>query len=139
MPEPKLSDIAAKFAAIDIAMLSTTAAGGGISARPMSNNGEVEYDGTSYYFSDGDTRKVVEIERNARVALGFAGDGFWATAQGRAELIRDKGAFEAHWTPDIDMWFEQGVDTPGLVLIKVVAERVRFWAGEDEGEIDVSR
>lgn len=137
MADHKLADIADKFAQIDIAMLSTHGADGAITSRPMSNNGEVEYNGTSFYFSDGDTRKVADIARDPHVALGFASDGFWATAEGKAELIRDKAVFEDHWTPDIDQWFEQGVDTPGLVLIKVVAERVRFWAGENEGEIVV--
>ena len=55
--------------------------------------------------------------------------------EGRAELIRDKAAFAAHWTKDLDRWFEQGVDTPGLVLIEVQATRVHYWDGEDEGEI----
>jgi general stress protein 26 len=27
------------------------------------------------------------------------------------------------------------VDTPGLVMIKVRAERAHYWDGEDEGEI----
>lgn len=137
MADAKLADIAHRFAAIDIAMLSTQATGGGIAARPMSNNGQVEYDGTSYYFTDGDTRKVAEIELDPKVALGFTSDGFWANAQGQAQLIRDKTAFKDHWTPDIDKWFDQGVDTPGLVLIKIVATRIRFWAGQDEGEITI--
>jgi len=86
----KLAHIADTFAEIDIAMLSTVSTGGGIATRPMSNNGEVEHDGSSFYFSDGDTRKVADIERDRRVSLGFAGEGFWAAAEGQAELIRDK-------------------------------------------------
>ena len=41
--------------------------------------------------------------------------------QGEAELIRDTSEFEAHWIKDLQRWFENGVDTPGLVLIKVHA------------------
>ncbi len=33
------------------------------------------------------------------------------------------------------MWFEQGIDTPGLVLIKVAAERIHYWDGKDQGEL----
>ena len=55
------------------------------------------------------------------------------------ELIRDKGAFAEHWSKDLDHWFEQGVDTPGLILIKVHAKRAHYWDGEDEGEVLVER
>ena len=52
-------------------------------------------------------------------------------------MIRDKAAFEAHWNKDLDVWFEKGVDTPNLVLIKVHATRIKYWDGEDQGEIIV--
>lgn len=49
-----------------------------------------------------------------------------------SELIRDKAAFEEHGTTDLERWFEDSVDTPGLIPIKVHAERVHYWDGEDE-------
>ena len=55
--------------------------------------------------------------------------------EGRAELIQDKTRFAEHWTKDLDAWFDQGIDTPGLVLIKVQAERLHYWNGTDEGEL----
>ena len=53
MTDMTLSDLAKKMADIDFCMLSTRTAGGEIAARPMSNNGDVEYDGDSYFFSCG--------------------------------------------------------------------------------------
>lgn len=136
MADKRLADLADRMAGIDLAILTTRAAGGGFNARPMSNNGEVEYNGESFYFTRDGGRIVPDIEGDARVSLGFdSGDGFWLTVDGEAELIRDKPTFEDHWTPDLDKWFEQGADTPGLVLVKVAARRVRYWDGEDEGEI----
>jgi general stress protein 26 len=52
-------------------------------------------------------------------------------------LIRDKAAFQQHWTSDLDNWFENGVDTPGIVLIKVKATRATYWKGCEEGEVDL--
>ncbi len=40
-------------------------------------------------------------------------------------------------TAYLERWFKDGVDTPGLVLIKVHAGRIHYWDGEDEGEVNL--
>ena len=137
-----LADISERMRDIDFAMLSTRAADGRIGARPMSNNREVEYDGDSFFFATDDTRMVADIAHDARVGLTYQGKAgllglrpFFLAVEGRGELIRDKARFARHWTRDLDRWFRQGVDTPGLVLIKIAAERLHYWDGEDEGEV----
>ena len=47
---------------IDIAILSTHTEGKAIANRPMSNNGDVRYDGTSYFFSYDGAQCVSDIE-----------------------------------------------------------------------------
>lgn len=131
-----LQDLAERMRDIDIAILSTRAENGAIAGRPMSNNGEVEYDGDSYYFTMGDTRTVADIERDPQVGLGFQGKHwFYVAVEGRARLIRDKAQFATHWSKDLDLWFKDGIDTPGLVLVHVNAERVHWWDKGEEGEI----
>jgi len=138
-----LTEIAKQMAGIDIAILSTHTQSGEIANRPMSNNGDVTYDGTSYYFTYEQARAVSDIQNNPKVALGFSSeagifsDGIYVAIEGTAELIRDKAAFHQHWTSDLDKWFEKGVDTPGIVLIKVKARRASYWKGRDEGEIEL--
>jgi general stress protein 26 len=139
-----LAELSKAMREIDFAMLSTHTDGGAIAARPMSNNQQVDYDGDSYYFTTDDTRMVADIGRDPQVGLSFLGKSgllgmrpFFVAVEGRADLVRDKAAFEEHWSPDLDRWFEQGVDTPGLVLIHVRAGRVHYWDGEDEGEVSV--
>lgn len=139
-----LAELSEKMRDIDFAMLSTHSDGGAIGARPMSNNRQVDYDGDSWYFTTDDTRMVEDIRSDPKVGLSFLGTSgllgmrpFFVAVEGHAELIRDKAQFEAHWTTDLDRWFEQGTDTPGLVLIKVRADRVHYWDGEDEGEVSV--
>ena len=139
-----LPELAEKMKDIDFAMLATHTAGGAIAQRPMSNNRDVAYDGDSYYFTTEDTLMVKDIERDPRVGLSFQGKAgmlrqrpFFIAVEGRADLIRDKSAFEAHWNPDLESWFADGADTPGLVMIKVHAERAHYWDGEDEGEVEL--
>jgi general stress protein 26 len=141
MSKKSLAEIAKEMAGIDIAILSTHTENGEIANRPMSNNGDVAYDGTSYYFTYEKTRTVSDIQRNPNVALGFSSEaglfaeGIYVAVEGTAELIRDKAVFHQHWTSDLDKWFENGVDTPGIVLIKVKLNRATYWKGREEGEV----
>lgn len=137
-----LEEISEKMKSIDFTMLSTRTEGDAISSRPMSNNGDVEYDGDSWFFAKTDHRAVTDIRANPRVGLTLQGSKsllgkppIFIAIEGTAELIKDKAQFKAHWTPDIERWAEQGVDTPDLVLLKVHADRIHYWNGEDEGEI----
>lgn len=137
-----LADIAEKMKDIDFAMLSTRAQDGSIGSRPMSNNREVDYDGDSWFFSDESTRMVDDIRRDAKVGLAMQGKAgmlgmrpFFVAIEGVAVLIKDRAQFDAHWTKDLERWWPDGADTPGLVLIKVRAARIHYWDGEDEGEV----
>ncbi|CAM4010175.1 pyridoxamine 5'-phosphate oxidase family protein [Deinococcus frigens] len=136
MADKKLADLSEQMRKIDIAMLSTHAENGNIAGRPMSNNGEVDYDGTSYYFTNENTHTVGEIEADPKVSLAFMGQqGFSVAVEGQAKLSRDKAQMKEHWSPDLDQWFKDGIDTPDIVMIQVSATRVHYWDGGDEGEI----
>ncbi|WP_421729144.1 pyridoxamine 5'-phosphate oxidase family protein [Brevundimonas sp.] len=142
MSDKTLKDLAKAMKAIDFTMLSTYAANGAIAARPMSNNGDVEYDGDSWFYAMEDTTAVTDIQGNPRVGLTLQGakgllgqPGVFIAIEGVAELIRDKATLDAHWIKDLERWFDKGTETPGLVLIKAHAERIHYWDGEDQGEV----
>lgn len=144
MSRMTLSDLSEKMRDIDFAMLSTRTEGGELAGRPMSNNRDVAYEGDSHYFTWETSRTVGDITRDPKVALSFVGakgllgkPPIFIAVEGDAQLIRDKAAFAEHWTPDLKRWFKEGVDTPGLVLIKVHATRLHYWDGEEEGEVAV--
>ena len=137
-----LKELSKKMRSIDFTMLTTRTASGALTARPMSNNGDVDYDGDSWFFTTEDTGMVTDIMGDPVVGLTLTGDkgllgkpGIFIAIEARAELIRDRAQFVAHWTKDLDRWFPQGADTPGLVLIKAHAARIAYWDGEDEGEL----
>ena len=137
-----LEQLAEKMRDIDFTMLSTRTDGGAIGARPMSNNRDVEYDGDSWFFTTTDSRMAADIAADPQVGLTLQGKAgllglrpFFVALEGRAELIQDRAQFEAHWTKDLERWWPEGADTPGLVLIRVHAQRAHYWDGEDEGEL----
>ena len=143
-----LADISEAMKDIDFCMLVSRAEDGSIGGRPMSNNRQVAYEGTSRFFTYDDTRMARDIERDATVGLTYQGKagllgalgkpGMFVHVEGEARVVRDKARFAEHWDASLDRWFEQGVDTPGLALIEVEARRIHYWDGEDEGEVRLS-
>ncbi len=78
------------------------------------------------------------------MALSFQGSPgllgkppLFIAVEGRARVVRDKGAFAEHWTSGLKRWFPDGIDTEGMVMIQVQADRIHYWDGEDEGEISL--
>jgi general stress protein 26 len=69
------------------------------------------------------------------VQLAFEGnDKLYITVTGKAELIREKAQFDKHWVPDLEQWFAQGTDTPGMVLLCVTAKKAKYWQDMTMGE-----
>jgi general stress protein 26 len=144
MSQMTLPDVSKKMRDIDFMMLMTKTEGGEIAGRPMSNNRDVDYDGDSYFFALEESRTFEDVKRDPKVTLsaqtskGLLGKPpLFLTIEGEAEIIRDKQVFTDHWTHDMDRWAEQGPDTPGLIMLKVHAQRIHYWDGEDQGELRV--
>lgn len=136
MAEESLKDISRRMRNIDFCMMTTTAEDGALASRPMSTNGDVDYDGNSYLFSSEKQEVVKELEKNPHVNLSFTGEKkLFVSVVGEAELIRDREQMKAHWQDKLEQWFEDGVDTPGIVMIRVKGQRVKYWQNWDSGEV----
>jgi general stress protein 26 len=144
MSDLSLHDLSKKMAKLDFTMMATRSPNGTLTARPMSNNGDVEYQGDSYFFAYQNSRKITDLRADPHVTLSYTGavgmlggPPLFVTVEGAAALIEDKAAFADHWTKDLDRYFPEGIDTPGIVMIRVDAKAIRYWDGSDEGEITI--
>lgn len=142
MPDMDLKALSKKMRDIDFCMLSTKSADGQLSSRPMSNNGDVDYDGDSWFFAYDTSRFIADIDRDPQVGLTLTGaksllgaPGIFISIGGQASLIRDKAQFADHWVDDLSRWFPEGIETPGMVMVHVHATHVHYWDGEDQGEV----
>ena len=140
MPEKKSAEIkkvAKMMQNLDFCMM-TTQSPDGMRARPMSNNGEVEFDGDVWFFSAADARKIDDIMRDPQVHLGYADtENFvFISMTGEASIVRDKEKKRELWIEDLERWFEDGPDSDDVVLVKVTPQSIAYW-GEDEGEIQL--
>lgn len=144
MSNLSLHDLSKKMVKLDFTMMGTRSSNGTMTARPMSNNGDVEYRGDSYFFAYENSRKIGDLRADPHVILSYTGAAgmlggppLFVTVEGNAALIQDKVAFADHWTKDLDRYFPEGIDTPGIIMIRVDAKAIRYWDGSDEGEIDI--
>jgi len=138
----EVAAVSALLRKLAICMLTTRANDGTLHGRPMSNNGNVEYDGDSWFFASADSRKIVEIDGDPRVALAFIDtpNGTWINVEGNATVIRDDEERKHDlWQQDLERWFQNGPDDPEVVLIKVAARHVDAWAGDESLSFDIPR
>lgn len=136
MAEKTLQDVSKLMRDMDICMLITTTSNGMLASRPMSNNGEVEYDGNSYFFTWESSRMVSDIELDNGVNLTFqGGKDIFISVAGKADVTRSREKMEEHWVAELEQWFEEGLDTPGIAMISVNARHIKYWQGMEEGEV----
>ena len=133
-----LRAVAERMRDLDIGIL-TTRDGDGLASRPMSNNRQVEYDGDTWFFAPREGGMVRQIEADPIVALGYSATerGVWVAVDAEAEIDDDPGHKRERWFEELRQWFPDGPEDPGVVLIRVRAQRVRAW-GRD-GDLDVRR
>ena len=133
-----LRAVAERMRDLDICMLSTRA-GDAVETRPMSNNGQVEYDGDTWFFARRASAKVSQIEADPRVGMGYIATerGTWLAMEADAEIVDDVEAKRDRWFEELRRWFPDGPDDPEVVLIRAAATRVRAW-GRD-GDLDIRR
>jgi general stress protein 26 len=118
---------------IDISMFFTRS-DGSVRGRPMSNNGKVEFDGDSWFFSFRDTPKIEEIEADPRVQLAYMATekGSWISIEGTAEIVDDDERKKKLWEKQLEQWFTEGPEDDDVVLVKVSADRIHAWAEGEE-------
>ena len=134
-----IAELAKKMRGIDFCMMSTISTGGAIRARPMSNNGEVEFDGDAWFFSWKDSQKVRDIAKSSHVSLDYTGgkkrNPLWIHVDGRARIVTDAKKKKELWLKELERWFEDGPLDPEVVLIHVRATRAEWWSFEEQGDI----
>ena len=125
---PEFAAVADAMATIDFCMVQTVGEHG-VNTRPMSNNGEVQYDGDNWFFARSGSTKIAEISRDSRVQLTFAdneGPSF-ISVWGTGEILSDVDLKKKLWHKSLERWFENGPEDPDVSLIKVSAQKIQTW------------
>ena len=119
-----------------ICMLTSMTADGRHVSRPMAVQ-DVEFDGDLWFFAYADSDLIEQIARHPQVNVSFS-DGkqhAWVSIAGPAMRTDDRAKAEELWNPLLKAWFPDGLETPGLTLVKVLAESAEYWESAHSSKV----
>lgn len=113
---------------IDFTMLTTHDASGHLVSRPMSTR-EMDDAGDIWFFTLDDSKKVDEAESDHDVNLSYidAKGHRYVSVAGKARTVDDAAKMKELYTASLDIWFEDGLGTPGITLLRVTPVECEFW------------
>ena len=114
---------------IDFCMLTTVVENGHLHSRPMSSNGDIDSNGSLWFFTNASSHKVNQIEKLPKVNVSFADpdNQRYVSISGSAQLVRDRNKIDELWRPEFKMWFPKGKDDPDVALLRVSLEQAEYW------------
>jgi general stress protein 26 len=115
---------------IEFAMLTTVDDDGTLRSRPMATQRK-EFDGDLYFFTKITATKVHEVEHERNVCVSYAApeEQRYVSMSGPARLLRDRAKMQELWFPDLETWFPEGLEDPGLALLWISVTQAEYWEG----------
>jgi general stress protein 26 len=119
---------------IDFCMLTTVDEDGTLRSRPMSTQ-DAEFDGDLWFFTYDPSPKAQEVRNERQVNVSYADIGAhtYVSVSGTATLVHDRAKMEQYWHPAHKIYFPDGLETPGLALLKVEVSKAEYW--ESDGKV----
>ncbi|MET0735276.1 MAG: pyridoxamine 5'-phosphate oxidase family protein [Microbacterium sp.] len=113
---------------IDLTMLTTQDAAGRLVSRPMSTR-QMDENGDIWFFTLDDSKKVEEAAVEHDIGLSYLDSSGhrYVSVAGRAVTVDDRAKMEELYSPSLEIWFEDGLDTPGITLLRVTPAECEFW------------
>jgi general stress protein 26 len=113
--------------AADICLFTTDLTTLPLKTRPMSRQ-LVDDEGNIWFFSEKDSEKNHDIEKDERVHLFFSNKGSseYLSLYGTATIIIDKEKAKELWSAPMKIWFKDPED-PNLTILKVIPQDGYYW------------
>lgn len=123
-----LNDLIQDF---DTAMMTTLGRDGHMHSRPMATQ-KPQPDSPIWFVAAMETAKIEDLQKDPRINLAYYNPGSraWVSLSGKARLDQDKTRIKQLWQEDWKIWFPDGPEQPGLVLIHVNPETATYWEPE---------
>jgi general stress protein 26 len=126
-----LSGAAKAVASARYCWLATTAANGGVNARPMGRlpRDPDESDWTIRFLTDGRSTKASDIRRAGKVAVIFQhdADDAYVTVIGAAVLREGASEIGRRWKNAFNVYFPSQQDRANAAFVEIDAARMELW------------
>ncbi|KQY86170.1 MULTISPECIES: pyridoxamine 5'-phosphate oxidase family protein [Roseateles] len=121
----KIADL---VAAGDSCFFCTFSMSSELHARPMTVT-EVEEGGVLWFFTEVDSLKNIELDRDPRVTLFFKeGDNAGhLKLDGTTTIVTDQATIHRLWSPKLRAWFTEGENDPRISLLRVDPVSGEYW------------
>ncbi len=123
-----LNNLFEKIKDVRIAMFTTFDENHTLHSRPMATI-KPEADGSLLFFTDKDSAKVYEVNKDSQVNLNYASpdDSVYASVSGRANAYRDEAKIAELWSEHMRAWFPKGKEDPNIMILKVTIDQAEYW------------
>jgi len=121
-PEQHLLELLHEF---DVATVITRGHAGELHGRPMAI-AEVEGDGTLWFITKVDSKKVLEARDDSRAMISLQNSRQFVTLNGHLELVSDRAKVNQLWKEPYRVWFD-GENDPELVLLRFTPFEAEYW------------
>lgn len=100
---------------------------------------EVDMNGNLWFFTNLQSAKVKDIEKDSNVHLVFANPSkdSYLDLRGRASIEQDRKSIEDKWNPIVKAWFPEGKNDPNLCLVKVKTDEAHYWDTESTKMVEM--
>ena len=124
----EINQLAERIRGIKVAMLTTIGPDGSLRSRPMATL-PAEFDGTLWFFTNGDSPKVDEVQHEQHVNISYddCEDHRYVSISCRATLCQERQKLEELWSPILLAWFPLGLEDPQLALLRLEADSWEYW------------
>jgi len=117
-----------KIKDIRFALLTSQSPDGDFHTRPMYTHG-VDADGSVWFFTYQDSRKVREVHHKPQVSLSHADHDAqtYVTLAGTAQEERNQAKMDELWIDGLKAWIPEGKYAPHVTLLHVQLHQGEYW------------
>lgn len=113
---------------IGVCMLTSISQLGGLHSRPMYVQ-EIDEEGSLWFFTSAESNLMEEINKIPIVNVTFSafGKDKFLSATALASEAYDQQKMKDLWTPALEVWFKDGIETPDITLLRIDLQEIEYW------------